>query len=121
MTGSPGTVRPTIAEDAIIPDEVRMQLTLRSYRDETRKHLIDSIRRIVAAQAESAGMPEAKRPEVIVSDDQAPALYNQPELCHEVRRFCGAVLGPEKVLSREPTLRTGVTAMSAAVVGLMKR
>lgn len=161
----------------IIPDEVRLQLTLRSYRDETRKHLIDSIRRIVAAQAESAGMPEAKRPEVIVSDDQAPALYNQPELCHEVRRLCEAVLGAEKVLSREPvmgaedfaeygrtkdkipicmfwlgtqdsatvaeaaakgetlpslhspfflpvpepTLRTGVTAMSAAVVGLMKR
>ncbi len=72
----------------IIPDEVRLQLTLRSYRDETRRKLIESIRRIVKAQAESAGMPAAKMPEVIVSDDQAPALFNQPELCGEVRRLC---------------------------------
>lgn len=88
----------------IIPDEVRLQLTLRSYRDETRKRLVESIRRIVAAQAESAGLPAAKRPEVIVSDDQAPALFNQPELCGEVRRLCAKALGEGKVLAREPIM-----------------
>lgn len=88
----------------IIPDEVRLQLTLRSYRDETRKRLVESIRRIVAAQAESAGLPAAKRPEVIVSDDQAPALFNQPELCGEVRRLCAGALGEGKVLAREPIM-----------------
>lgn len=88
----------------IIPDEVRLQLTLRSYRDETRRKLIESIRRIVNAQAESAGMPAAKMPEVIVSDDQAPALFNQPELCGEVRRLCATVLGEDKVIAREPVM-----------------
>lgn len=88
----------------IIPDEVRLQLTLRSYRDETRRKLIESIRRIVKAQAESAGMPAAKMPEVIVSDDQAPALFNQPELCGEVRRLCAQELGEDKVIAREPIM-----------------
>ena len=88
----------------IISDEVRMQLTLRSYETKTRKHLIDSIKRIVKAQAESAGMPADKMPEVIVSDDQTPALYNQPELCAEVRRHIGAEIGTENVIAREPIM-----------------
>jgi hippurate hydrolase len=88
----------------IISDEVRLQLTLRSYKTETRKHLIYSIKRIVKAQAESANMPAEKMPEVIVSDDQAPALYNQPALCAEVRQHIGAVLGAENVLAREPVM-----------------
>jgi len=88
----------------IISDEVRLQLTLRSYKTETRKHLIDSIKRIVKAQAESANMPADKMPEVIVSDDQAPALYNQPELCAEVRKHIGAAIGVGNVLTREPVM-----------------
>lgn len=88
----------------IISDEVRLQLTLRSYKTETRQHLIDSIKRIVKAQAESAGMPADKMPEVIVSDDQTPALYNQPALCAEVRRHLDATLGEANVLTREPVM-----------------
>jgi len=88
----------------IISDEVRLQLTLRSYETKTRKHLIDSIKRIVKAQAESAGMPADKLPEVIVSDDQTPALYNQPELCAEVRRHIGAEIGADNVIAREPIM-----------------
>lgn len=88
----------------IIPDEVRLQLTLRSYKTETRRHLIESIRRIVKAQAESAGMPVEKMPEVIVSDDQSPALYNQPELCTKVRQIFEKTLGDANVLTREPVM-----------------
>ena len=88
----------------IISDEVRLQLTLRSYKTETRKHLIDSIKRIVKAQAESANMPADKMPEVIVSDDSANALYNQPELCSEVRQYVGAAIGVDNVLAREPVM-----------------
>jgi hippurate hydrolase len=88
----------------IISDEVRLQLTLRSYKTETRQHLIESIKRIVKAQAESANMPADKIPEVIVSDDSANALYNQPELCGEVRKHIGAALGVDNVLTREPVM-----------------
>lgn len=88
----------------IISDEVRLQLTLRSYKTETRQHLIDSIKRIVKAQAESVGMSADKMPEVIVSDDQTPALYNQPALCAEVRRHLESALGEAKVVTREPVM-----------------
>lgn len=88
----------------IISEEVRLQLTLRSYKTETRQRLIDSIKRIVKAQAESAAMPADKMPEVIVSDDQSPALYNQPELCADVRRHIGAAIGESNVLTREPVM-----------------
>ncbi len=88
----------------IISDEVRLQLTLRSYKTETRQNLIDSIKRIVKAQAESAGMPADKMPEVLVSDDQAPALYNQPALCADVRQLIEPVIGAENVITREPVM-----------------
>ncbi len=88
----------------IIPDEVRLQLTLRSYQTDTREKLITSIKRIVKAQAESANMPADKMPEVIVSDDRASALYNQPALCAEVRRAFETALGREQVLTREPVM-----------------
>ena len=88
----------------IIPDEVRLQLTLRSFRDETRCRLIKSVRRIVKSQAESAGMPAEMMPDVIVSDGQTPALYNQPELCARARSLCEAALGADKVLAYEPIM-----------------
>lgn len=88
----------------IIPDEVRLQLTLRSYEEETRRRLVESIKRIVKAQAESAGMPAEKMPEVTVAEDQTPALYNQPELCGRVRGLFEAALGAERVLAREPVM-----------------
>ncbi len=88
----------------IIPDEVRLQLTLRSYKAETRAKLIESIRRIVQAQAESAAMPADKMPVVIVSDDRASSLYNHPALCTEVRAAIEPVLGAANVRTRDPVM-----------------
>ena len=88
----------------IIPDEVRLQLTLRSYQTNTRERLIESIKRIVKAQAQSANMPPEKMPEVIVSEDQSPALYNHPALGAEVRLAAEGILGKEQVLTREPVM-----------------
>lgn len=88
----------------IISEEVKLQLTLRSYKTETRKHLIESIKRIVKAQAESANMPADRMPEVLVSDDQSPALYNTPALCQEVRQILHTTLGEQNVLPREPIM-----------------
>jgi amidohydrolase len=88
----------------IISEEVHLQLTLRSYKKETRQHLIDSIKRIVKAQAESASMPADKMPEVLISADSATALYNQPEFCQEVRQYVGGAIGADNVLTREPVM-----------------
>jgi hippurate hydrolase len=88
----------------IIPDEVRMQLTLRSYKPETRAQLIASVKRIVKSCAEVANMPADKMPEVIVSEESTSALYNQPALATEVRHTLEAALGAKNVLTREPIM-----------------
>ena len=88
----------------IIPDEVRMQLTLRSYLAETREHLIASIKRITMSLAEAAGMPAEKMPEVIVTDESTPSLYNTPELVNQVRSSLEAAIGAGNLTSIDPTM-----------------
>src|SRR5262249_24565578 len=48
----------------IIPDEVKLQLTVRSFNDEVPAHTLAAIRRIVRGQALSAGVPEDRLPVV---------------------------------------------------------
>ena len=64
----------------IIPDQVRLQLTVRSYTDEARRQTLEAIKRIARGQALAAGMPEDRLPEVKVTDEFTPALYNDPKL-----------------------------------------
>ena len=88
----------------IIPDEVRLQLTLRSYKTETREHLIASVKRITRSLAEAAAMPADRMPVVTVSDDRASSLFNHPALCTEVRAALEPLLGAENVRTREPVM-----------------
>lgn len=64
----------------IIPDEARLQLTVRSYSDQTRKRLLDGIARIARGEAIAAGMPEEAMPVVSAKENYTPAVYNSPEL-----------------------------------------
>src|SRR3546814_11258112 len=49
------------AKHNIISDEARLQLTVRSYTDEVRNHLLDGIVRIAKGEAIAAGMRSAER------------------------------------------------------------
>lgn len=85
----------------IIPDEVKLQLTVRSYKPEVRKQLLAGIERVVNAEATAAGAP--RRPEVTVSEG-TPATYNDPEL---TKRLVGAitrVLGKENLREAQPVM-----------------
>ena len=64
----------------IIPDEVRLQLSVRTYTLEVRRKTLASIRRIARGEAISAGAP--REPEVITREDDAvgPIVYNDPAL-----------------------------------------
>ena len=88
----------------IIPDEGRLQVTLRSYLAETRAHLVASIERITKNLAEAAGMPDDKMPEVIVTDESTPSLYNTPELVKQVRSSLETAVGAENLVSINPTM-----------------
>ena len=88
----------------IIPDEVRLQLTLRSYKTETRQKLIASVERIALNLAQAAGMPADKMPVVTVSKESANALYNQPAFTGEVRKYIENTLGADHVQTRDPVM-----------------
>ena len=65
------------AKHNIISDEARLQLTVRSYKPEVRKLLLDGIRRIARGEAIAAGMPEDKMPVVTIRDaEYTPATFN---------------------------------------------
>ncbi len=88
----------------IIPDEVRLQLTLRSYSAETRDRMIAAIRRIARGQALAAGLPEDRLPLVVVGDEALPAAYTDPTL---TRRLAGVFrdwLGADRVREAKPTM-----------------
>ena len=72
----------------IIPDEVQLQLTLRSYTDEVRAQTIAAIKRMTRGLAEAAGVPEDRLPIVALQEQEfTPATYNDPAL---TRRLAGA-------------------------------
>ena len=72
------------AKHNIIPDEAKLQLTVRSYGAESRAALLEGIKRIARAEAMAAGMPEDRMPEVTVQDPYLPSTYNTPEFTEQV-------------------------------------
>lgn len=89
----------------IISDEVKLQLTLRSYKDEVRMNTINSIKRIADGLGRAAGLPEDKLPIVTVRDKEfTPATYNNPELATTVRLSIGAAIGADNVLEMSPVM-----------------
>ena len=62
----------------IIPDEVRMQLSVRTYTEEVRSRTFSAIRRIVNGEAAAAGSP--REPLVETPARANPPVYNDPKL-----------------------------------------
>jgi amidohydrolase len=89
----------------IIPDEVKMLLTVRTYKSEVRDHVLAAIDRITKGCAMAAGIPPDRAPIVEVSKDQVTtAVYNNPDL---TRRLAGAwkkQLGENNVVKMDPTM-----------------
>jgi amidohydrolase len=159
----------------IIPDEVNLQLTVRAYKEESRKRILASIERIVKGVAATAGIPEDRAPIVKIAEGTGPT-YNEPQLSERLAEVFRKAFGEENVVKvppimasedfgyfsleqkipatifslgasepakvkanretgaalpglhsglfapvPEPTLRTGVKAMTSAVLELMKK
>jgi hippurate hydrolase len=159
----------------IIPDEVSLQLTVRTYKEDVRKRILASIERIVKGVAMTAGIPEDRTPVVKVSEGTG-STYNDPQLIERLVVTFKQAFGEENVVKMppmmasedfgyfsmdqkipatifwlgasdpakvkasresgvalpglhsalfapvpEPTLRTGVKAMTSAVLDLMKK
>ena len=88
----------------IIPDEVHMQLTVRSYTDENREALLAGIKRIANAQAKVMGFPDDKLPQIQVRDEFTPALYNDPALTSRVTAVLKKQLGEQRIEPVKPVM-----------------
>ena len=88
----------------IIPDEVKLQLTLRSYTDKVRDEIISKIKRIIIGEAVSFGIPENKMPTLKLRDEYTPALYNTPDFAENIVGFIGAAIGEDNIFESEPVM-----------------
>src|SRR5262245_9244995 len=95
-----GTIRGGTRRN-IVPDEVSMQLTVRTYRAEVRAKVLAAIERIARAEAAAAGTP--KEPLVRI-DEGFPAIYNDPELTRRVVGAMRKAFGAARVVELQPIM-----------------
>ncbi len=89
----------------IIPDEVKMQVTVRTYKSKVRERVLADIDRIAKGCAAAAGIPPDLAPIVSVSKDfVTPATYNNPELTKRLIAVWKKSLGDENVEIVDPTM-----------------
>ena len=89
----------------IISDEVKMQLTVRTYKADVRERVLAAIERIAKGIAAAAGVPSELAPIVTVRKDQfTPATYNNPELTKRLVAVWKKSLGADNVKLVDPTM-----------------
>ncbi|MGD8326986.1 MAG: amidohydrolase [Sphingomonadales bacterium] len=92
------------AKHNIISNEVKLQLTVRSYSDEVRQQLLDGIKRIARGQAISAGLSEDKYPIVTLRNEGTPSTFNTPELVDTVLPAIANAIGSENLVEVDPVM-----------------
>ena len=93
------------AKHNIISDEARLQLTVRSYSDTVREHLLDGIARIAKGEAIAAGVPEDRMPVVTVQKDEyTPATFNTVDFTQEMAAFLKTNFGDDRVVQMPPVM-----------------
>lgn len=88
----------------IIPDEVRMQLTVRSYTDETRDKLLSGIKRVAEGEAIAAGVPKDRLPIVKAKEEFTPATFNTDKLTRRVADLFTARFGKDRVIQQSAVM-----------------
>jgi len=83
----------------IIPDQVKLELTVRSYKPEVRQHLLDAIARIARAESEAGNAP---RPPDVKFMESTPAQYNDPKLVDRIAASLRQQMGAENVVLSPP-------------------
>ncbi|HVY93672.1 MAG TPA: amidohydrolase [Bryobacteraceae bacterium] len=83
----------------IIPDDAKMEITLRAFNEKTREAAISGLRRAAQGVALAAGVPEDRAPVITILDNEStPVTYNDPALTGRVRKAIAGVLGAQNVV-----------------------
>lgn len=83
----------------IIPEEVKMELTLRFFTDEVYNQIKESIFRICEGTALAAGIPDHLLPLVMIGDQFTPPTTNDPKLVGKAVVFMKEMLGEDNLIS----------------------
>lgn len=82
----------------VIPNEVKLQLTIRSYSDSVRNKTLAGIKRIAENLARSAGLPNTLYPVITIKDEYTPAVFNDPKLTRKLKQSFEKALGKDNVI-----------------------
>ena len=85
----------------IIPDDAKLQLTVRSYESDVREKLLAEIKHIAESVCEAHHAPA--KPE-IVTVDSCPAGYHDPALTERIKGVFERLVGKDKVTVEDPVM-----------------
>ena len=89
----------------IIPNEVKLELTTRSFSEKARQVTLDGIRQIALGVGTTAGLTGDKLPTVTVLEaESTPVLFNDPALTARVRATLTKTLGASNVFDGAPVM-----------------
>ena len=89
----------------IIPDEVQLLMTVRTYKPEVRKRVVASIERIARGIAMSAGVPEDRMPVVeLLAGESVDSTYNDPPLTERIAAALTKGMGAPNVIRIDPLM-----------------
>jgi len=89
----------------IIPDDVHLQLTVRTYKEEVRQGILAALARMAQGIAAADGIPASRAPMVVASESEyTPATYNDPPLTMRLVQVFKKALGPENVVEVAPVM-----------------
>jgi amidohydrolase len=89
----------------IIPDEVVLQLTVRTYKPDVRTRVLAAIQRMTRGLAVAAGMPDDRMPIVSISEtERGDALYNDPALTARLAKVWETAFGKDRVVQIPPEM-----------------
>jgi amidohydrolase len=107
----------------IIPDEAKLQLTVRSYKPEVQQKLLASIERIARAEAAAGGAP--REPAItVVGAESSEVVVNDPALAERLRASLRQGLGGHRVDTLEPVMTSedfGVYGRAAGAPSIQLR
>jgi hippurate hydrolase len=89
----------------IIPDQVELLLTVRTYKPEVRKRVLASIERVAKGIAMAAGIPDERAPIVeVLKNEGTEATYNDPALTERLVRALKRDIGGANVVQIDPLM-----------------
>jgi len=105
----------------IIPDEVTMGLTLRTYSMDVRDQIVAAVRREAKGLAEGYGVPEDRMPTATVTES-TPATINDAAMAERVRAAAITALGSERVGQAKAVMGSedvGLFTLDGKIPGVM--